>query len=126
MNTNEIQFRLDALINTMLDKDMRTPNARLFLTANESPIVALTCGSYGGRGYWCAHPGAETAEEALTMAEKLISDFPDAAESNLRAHHKRVADVIHAARDTSIPDEYVTPLMAVHEALSTNLLGVAK
>lgn len=55
-----------------------------------------------------------------------IDALPTPETKALRDHNTRLAKVIDLARDNAIPDEYVAPLIVVREALSYNLLEVAK
>lgn len=117
MNTEQIQAELDRLLPLVLANGIESPRLEYKLRAAESPIVHMT---------WYVRNTftVKTWPDFRAFSEWLHA-LPTPETAALNAHNDRIADVIDKARDAGIADEYVTPLVAVRAAISTNLLTVA-
>lgn len=118
MNTvDEIQNELDRLLPLVLAKGMAQPRLEYRIRACEPVQVQLIW--YIGDNFQCK----SWPEVPAFIA--WLDALPSPETAALRAHNDRIADVIDKARDAGIADEYVTPLVVVRTAISTNLLGAA-
>jgi hypothetical protein len=117
MTIEQIQAELDRLLPMVLAKWIAEPKLEYRVQAAEQPSVQLIW--YVGNTFncksWPDFPAFIAWLDALPSPEVAA----------LRAHNDRLADVIDKARDAGIDDEYVTPLVVVRAAISTNLLGAA-
>ena len=114
MTIAEIQAELDRLLPLVTDKGISTPTLEYRIRAASGPQVSM---------YW--YDGNNFRSKAWPDFVAFIAwldDLPSPETAALRAHNDRIASVIDKARDAGIADEYVTPLVAVRTAISTNLL----
>ncbi len=77
---------------------------------------------YNGGDYVLGKAKAETFAGCIAEAFRIIAELPSPEEAAIRAHADGLAALIDKARDTGVPDEYVTPLRAVRAAIYENLL----
>lgn len=118
MLISDIQAELDRLAPMITAKGIRAPEVYLQISANSSQRFFVS--------WWTAYQdyrckSFDTCADLATWIDAL----PTPEVMALRDHNDRLAKVIDAAREDGIPDEYVTPLLTVREALSSNLLTVA-
>lgn len=117
MTIEQIQAELDRLLPMVLAKNIAEPRLEYKMRAAEAPQVQLIW--YVGNTFNCkAWPDFPAFIEWLDA-------LPAPEVAALRAYNDRIASVIDKAREAGIDDEYVTPLVAVRTAISTNLLGAA-
>ena len=119
MNTiKEIQAELDRLLPMVTGKGIKTPTLEYRIRAGSDPQVSM---------YWYeGHSFISKAWPNFPDFVEWLDNLPTPETAALRAHNSRIADVIDKARADNIPDEYVSPLVVVREALSSNLLTVTK
>lgn len=119
MQIAEIQAELDRLEPMLTAKGIVAPDLTFRLSANVAPYVFVS---------WYAEPPYGKHEyrhfKTLDACKAWIDALPTPEAKALRDHNDRLAKVIDAAREGGIPDEYITPLVTVREALSSNLLTV--
>ena len=116
MNTEQIQAELDRLLPLVLAKGLKRPTLKYMLEAASKPRIQLT---------WTAGEYQLQQWGYFSEFDEWLNALPTPETAALNAHNDRIADVIDKARDAGIADEYVTPLVAVRAAISTNLLGAA-
>jgi len=117
MTIDQIQAELDRLLPMVLAKWIAEPKLEYRIKAAELPSIQLV---------WYVDDkfNMQTWPD-LPAFIAWLDALPSPETAALRAHNDRIASVIDKARDAGIPDEYVTPLVVVRTALSTNLLGAS-
>ena len=118
MTVEEIQAELDRLAPMLRAKGITSPIVEYRFREADTPQVS---------GYWWE--GTSFVSKAwpdFSALSAWIATLPDPETKALRDHNTRLANVIDKARADNIPDEYVSPLVVVREALSSNLLTVSK
>lgn len=112
-----MQSQLDTLSNLVLTKGIVKPYVEYHFRANADPRVHIS--------FYVTQPYSDykifnwkTLDEAIAA----VSLWPSSDSRALESHNTRVAAVIDAARADNIDEIYVTPLVAVRTALSSNLL----
>lgn len=118
MTIEQIQAELDRLLPLVLAKNIAEPRLEYKMRAAETPQLQLLW--YIGNSFQCK------AFPDLPAFTEWLDALPSPETAALRAHNDRIASVIDKAREAGIDDEYVTPLVVVRAAISTNLLGVSK
>ena len=120
MTIEEIQAELDRLLPMVLTKGILPTSLNYCLRAEASPKIEML--------WYATPPYGDFQLKSWPDFPAFIAwldALPSPETAALRAHNDRIAAVIDKAREAGIDDEYVTPLVVVRAAISTNLLGAA-
>jgi hypothetical protein len=113
-----MQSSLDRLSDLILSKGIVTPTVHYSLVAHAEPHISLV--------YYKTPPYHDfTCKVWRTFDEAFaeVSCWPDPEIAVLNRHNNRLAALIDLARDDGVDDQYITPLVATRQALSSNLLA---
>ena len=126
MTTEQIQAALDELVTAMMGKGIVTPRAELWIKSHDALTVYLKSAdkSIEGRDYKFII--ADTDTEALANARAYIDAMPAPEQAIITRHMGLLAAVVDHGREHSLPDEYVVPAQVALQAMTDNLLTVAK
>lgn len=117
MTIEQIQAKLDRLLPMVLAKNIAEPCLEYRMRAAEVPLVNLN--------WYIGNSFQSKSWTTIAAFVEWLNALPTPEAAALRTHNDRIASVIDKAREAGIADEYVTPLVAVRTAISTNLLGAA-
>lgn len=119
MNITEIQAELDRLAPMISAKGIPAADLEYHIRANAESVVSVI--------WWSAGTKFNSKRfNSIAECESWINKLPTPEVAAMQRHNARLAELIDDAREDQIPDEYVTPLVVVREALSSNLLTVAE
>ena len=126
MTTEQIQAALAELVTAMMGKGIVTPSAQLWISAHGPMTMHMSAGtkSLGGRDYKFFN--ADTPDELIANARAYIDALPSPEQAIITKHMGLLAAVVDHGREHSLPDEYVVPAQVALQAMTDNLLTVAK
>lgn len=122
MNEHEMQAAVDQLVKDMMDKGLRKPEAKVWISSGQSSQVGLTSGVYGEPDHWYEYPLAPTVAEALDAARAIIAAMPDAETARLNNFMGALGKVIDLGRDLGVDVDFINPLTATMKRLSENVI----
>ena len=122
MNEQEMQAAVDQLVKDMLDKGLRKPAVKVWISAGQTPQVGLTSGIYGEPDHFYSYPSAPTVAEALDEARAIIAAMPDAETTRLNNFMGALGKVIDLGRDLGVDVDFINPLTATMKRPSENVI----
>lgn len=128
MTTEQIQAALDELVTAMMGKGIVTPLAEYMIKRGCESIIWLWS-DYGAPafdGEYLHQIGGDTPDELLANARAYIAAMPSPEQAVITKHMGLLAAVVDHGREHSLPDEYVVPAHVALQAMTDNLLTVAK
>ena len=126
MTTEQIQAALAELVTAMIGKGVVTPSAQIWISAHEPLTVYIKAGDRSFNGHDFKFIKAETDNEVFATARAYIDAMPSPEQTIITRHMGLLAAVVEHGREHSLPDEYVTPAQVALQAMTENLLTVAK
>lgn len=120
-----IWSEMDRLTAMMVEKGIPIPKTEVWLKNGELWQVNLWGNGIaitGGLIVFCDG----SLEDSIDAAEKHIAALPSAAERNLRAFQKKVAEAIDLGNANGIEAQWLNPLVETDRALASNALPPAE
>ena len=125
MDSKIIQKRVEDLVQAMLAKGMREPDANLWFVANSEPTVFLKWKASGSRSNSLGEqyefikgkfPGV------FDKASAFIAKRPNAEQARMQDFMSALGSVIDLGRQNNIEVEFLNPLVATMKTLSENVI----
>lgn len=122
----ELKAELQSLIDLMLAKGKREPNADVNVYAQQETRMvylvwkernALTGSEYGTKLCW-----GDSLAEAFAEARRVIASWPSADEVQRHTFMTQLGRLIDAGREGGIEDDYLNPLTEAMKRLSENII----
>ena len=128
MTTEQIQAALAELVTAMMGKGVVTPRAEYTIKSQSGSCIWLWS-SYDTKafnGKYMHQIGGDTPAELFSNARAYIDAMPSPEQAAITRHMGLLAAVVEHGREHSLPDEYVVAAQVALQAMTENLLTVAK
>ncbi len=123
MTIADAQKRLDAMPAALSAKGLKTPNARLSITAN-AELSGILEWADKKKSYGSAYEfiRGKSPSEVLAKLEAFIAKLPAPEETRMKEFMSALSDVIELGRSNGIDVEFINPLSETMKRLSSNIL----